>query len=73
MNTPVTVLMPFYNPGRFLREAVESVIGQTFTDWKLILIDDGSTQMIIRKSKNIFKIPGSSCLNWRRTSANPRR
>ena len=34
--------MPVYNVERYLREAVDSVIAQTFTDWELILIDDGS-------------------------------
>lgn len=40
----VTVLIPFYNPGKYLKEAVESVLMQTYENWKLILIDDGSTQ-----------------------------
>ncbi|WP_274972449.1 glycosyltransferase family 2 protein [Bacteroides fluxus] len=39
----VTVGIPFYNSARFLKNAIQSVINQTYTDWKLILIDDGST------------------------------
>jgi len=39
----VSVLIIFYNPGRFFTEALESVVAQTFTDWELILADDGST------------------------------
>lgn len=39
----VSSLIIFYNPGRFFREAIESVFAQTFTDWELILADDGST------------------------------
>jgi glycosyltransferase involved in cell wall biosynthesis len=35
--------MSVYNAGRFLREAVESVLGQTFADFEFIIIDDGST------------------------------
>lgn len=38
----VTVLMPVYNGERFLREAVESVFAQTFTDFELLVVDDGS-------------------------------
>ena len=39
----VTVLMPVHNAGRYLREAVESILGQTFTDFEFLIIDDGST------------------------------
>ncbi|WP_042341586.1 glycosyltransferase family 2 protein [Bacillus timonensis] len=39
----VTVLIPFYNRKKFIRDAVESVLWQTYRNWKLILIDDGST------------------------------
>lgn len=39
----VTVAMPVYNAGTYLRAAVTSMIRQTFTDWELIIIDDGST------------------------------
>lgn len=39
----VSVIMPFVNAQAHLAEAVESVIGQTLTDWELLLIDDGST------------------------------
>lgn len=39
----VTVLIPSYNPGRYLVEALDSVFGQTYTRWKIILVDDAST------------------------------
>jgi glycosyltransferase involved in cell wall biosynthesis len=39
----VSVITAFLNEERFLTEAVESVIAQEFTNWELILIDDGST------------------------------
>jgi glycosyltransferase involved in cell wall biosynthesis len=39
----VTVAMPVYNAGRYLRLAVLSIVKQTFTDWELLIIDDGST------------------------------
>lgn len=38
----VSVIMPCYKQAEFLREAVESVVAQTFTDWELIVVDDGS-------------------------------
>ena len=39
----VSVIMSVRNGARFLREAVDSVLGQTFDDFEFIIIDDGST------------------------------
>ena len=39
----ITVAMPVYNGGRLLQPAVLSIVKQTFTDWELLVIDDGST------------------------------
>jgi GT2 family glycosyltransferase len=38
----VTVLMPVYDAERFLAEAVESILAQTFRDFELLAVDDGS-------------------------------
>ena len=43
MRPRVSVLMPVYNAERYLAEAVESVLGQSFTDFELLVVDDGST------------------------------
>jgi glycosyltransferase involved in cell wall biosynthesis len=44
MTSPrVTVLVPVYNGAAYLDEAVRSVLDQTFTDFELLIIDDGST------------------------------
>ena len=42
MNSEITVFIPSFNPGRFLVDALESVYMQTYSDWRVILIDDGS-------------------------------
>jgi len=39
----VTVLMPAFDAARHLREAVDSVLGQTYGEFELLAIDDGST------------------------------
>ncbi|GAO45200.1 glycosyltransferase family 2 protein [Flavihumibacter petaseus] len=39
----ITVVTCFLNEERFLEEAIASVIGQTYSNWELILIDDGSS------------------------------
>jgi glycosyltransferase involved in cell wall biosynthesis len=39
----ITVIMPVYNAESYLREAIESVLNQTFTNFVFIILDDGST------------------------------
>ena len=39
----VTILLPNYNNASYLKECIESILGQTFQDFKLLIIDDGST------------------------------
>ena len=39
----VSVIIPFYNSEKFIGETVESVFAQTYQNWELLLVDDGST------------------------------
>ncbi len=43
MPPSVSVIMPVYNSARFLPRAIESVLNQSFEDFELILVNDGST------------------------------
>lgn len=39
----ISVVMPVYNSAKYLPLAIESILNQTYTDFELIIIDDGST------------------------------
>lgn len=39
----VSIVLPTYNGSKFLRQSVESCLGQTFRQWELIVVDDAST------------------------------
>lgn len=41
--TPISIGIPFYNAQEFLADAIRSVFAQTYRNWELILVDDGST------------------------------
>jgi glycosyltransferase involved in cell wall biosynthesis len=56
LNTPlVTIGIPFYNDEKYLNKAILSVFNQTYTDWLLILIDDGSTDNSLFIAKRYSK------------------
>lgn len=43
MQKIVNVFMPCYNSEKYIRQAIESILGQSYKDFELVIIDDGST------------------------------
>jgi len=54
MNPLITIVMPCYNSERFVADAVSSVLAQTSDNWRLIVIDDGSTDSTTLIVRNIM-------------------
>lgn len=52
----VTIGIPFYNAEGYLSLAIESVINQSFVDWELILINDGSTDKSLDIARDFEKL-----------------
>ncbi|WP_298535113.1 glycosyltransferase family 2 protein [uncultured Algibacter sp.] len=49
----ITIGLPFYNAENYLEMAIKSVFAQTYEDWELILMDDGSTDRSLEIAKSI--------------------
>ena len=49
----VTIGLPFLNPGEWIKEAIQSIFAQSFQDWELILMDDGSTDGSLELARRI--------------------
>jgi glycosyltransferase involved in cell wall biosynthesis len=47
MKATISIVMPVYNTEHCLRESIESILKQTFSDFELIIVDDGSTDKSI--------------------------
>lgn len=59
-NPLVSIISPTYNHEKYISECIESVINQTYTNWEMIIIDDGSTdstaQIVDRYAQNDTRI-----------------
>ena len=63
MSDLISVVLPTYNGEKYLRESIESVIGQTYENWELIIVNDASTDSTLNiakeyanKDKRVFVI-----------------
>lgn len=56
----VTIVTPVYNSAEFLGETIESVIGQSFSDWEMVAVDDcsldGSSELVRRYAEKDSRI-----------------
>jgi glycosyltransferase involved in cell wall biosynthesis len=53
MNPAFSVVIPIFNGGRFLERTIASVLDQTFQNFELILVDDGSTDDAVDRARSI--------------------
>lgn len=51
LSTLVSILMTAYNREKFISEAIESVLAQTYTNWELIIVDDSSKDNTVQIAK----------------------
>lgn len=51
----VSIGIPFYNAEEYFYHAIESVVKQSYQDWELILVDDGSTDSSLKIAENFSK------------------
>lgn len=68
MSTSISIIIPIYNAASYLRECLDSVLMQSFTDFELILVNDGSIDNSLRickeysqKDNRIRVIDGPNC------------
>jgi len=53
-----SILMANYNAGKYIKDAIKSVLGQTYKDWELIIVDDKSTDNSIKIIRVFWMIQG---------------
>jgi glycosyltransferase involved in cell wall biosynthesis len=63
MSAPrISVLMPCFNHGAFIGEAIQSVRDQTFADWEIVVVDDGSNEPETREVLRSLNAPRTTLL-----------
>ena len=58
-----SIILPIYNVEKYLKECVDSIQAQTFKDYEIILVDDGSTDSTVEVVSRFIEENG--CNGWR--------
>ena len=58
----VSIIMPAYNAGRTIANAIDSVLAQTFADWELFVIDDGSSDDTLTIAEGYAETESRICI-----------
>jgi len=61
-NPRVTVIIPCYNDGKYIDDAINSILNQTYHDFQIIVVDDGSTDAYTIDKLNNLKYPKTRVL-----------
>jgi len=55
IGSSVSVIVPCYEQAKYLPEAIESVVNQTYTNWECIIVNDGSTDNTIQVAEFLIE------------------
>lgn len=65
MNSEVSIIVPTYNSEAYIKQALQSVFNQSYSNWELILVDDGSSDSTVDIARNFqdrrLKILQNNC------------
>jgi glycosyltransferase involved in cell wall biosynthesis len=63
MNNPfVSIIIPAFNPGKYILDTIKSVLNQTYQNIEIILVDDGSTEPLENLIQDHF--PSNDKINY---------
>lgn len=69
-NDKVSIIVPVYNTRKYIEATIDSVAGQTYPDWELILVDDGSTDGTFECMENYCAVLSDERIRPVRTPSN---